>query len=530
MIGRHLFQGIDNRILFGISTFVVTMVLLGWVAINERPRMAAFEEQFSGRSIENGATLFVSNCASCHGVDGLGIAGFAPGLNNPQLFGHDYLAAVDEQIAQLRAQEAAALLEVVVLGADKAVVTAQIADWEAQLAELDVSSDAAQQLTEQIGEYQELLTLGDEEAVARLAAARAGLGAGSLSAQIAAIAEEVASREARVAEIMTIEEQLAIEGEDAPDAEEAAALDDRLAELNAELAETFDQSDALATLKQAYDRGLTNLAELEAGEGNEEETAKLREDLGLDTFSSAIAERQRTRDALLTEMTTAIARGYDPERPSRIDNLEWEGTFHSFVFSSVSSGRPVSISYWGGNQQMPAWSNASGGPLRDDEINDLANFVANYGREWTMADLLAVNQFALEPGLGGPSADVETIGDDVDAALVAIANLTGDAARGEALYLGETSTEALVVLGCASCHQAGNAPETQGTWTRILEQRLSEPQFGAYSPERYFAESVLRPTAYGAPGSWAVVMPTGFPNQLTAQDMADLLAFVQTQQ
>ena len=137
MIGRHLFQGIDNRILFGISTFVVTMVLLGWVAINERPRMAAFEEQFSGRSIENGATLFVSNCASCHGVDGLGIAGFAPGLNNPQLFGHDYLAAVDEQIAQLRAQEAAALLEVVVLGADKAVVTAQIADWEAQLAELD---------------------------------------------------------------------------------------------------------------------------------------------------------------------------------------------------------------------------------------------------------------------------------------------------------------------------------------------------------------------------------------------------------
>ena len=530
MIGRHLFQSIDNRVLFGISTFVVTMVLLGWVAINERPRMAAFEEQFSGRSIENGATLFVSNCASCHGVHGLGIAGFAPGLNNPQLFGHDYLAAVDEQIAQLHAQEGAALLEVAVLGADEAAVTAQIADWEAQLAELDTSSEASQQLTEQISDYQELLALGDEEAAARLAAARADLGAGSLGAQIAAMAEEVASREAILAEIVTIEEQLAAEGEDAPNAEVAAALDERLAELNAELSEIPDQSEALATLKGAYDRGLANLAELEAGEGNDEEIARLREDLGLDTFRSAIAERQRTREVLLTEMTTAIARGYDPERPSRIDNLEWEGTFHSFVFSSVSSGRPVSISYWGGNQQMPAWSNDSGGPLRDDEINDLANFIRNYGREWRMADLLAVNQFALEPGLGGPSADVETVGNDVDAALVAIANLVGDAARGEALYLGETPTEALVVLGCASCHQAGNAPETQGTWTRIFEQRLAETQFSTYAPERYFVESVLLPTAYGAPGSWAVVMPTGFPNQLTAQDLADLLAFVQTQQ
>ena len=530
MIGRHLFQSIDNRVLFGISTFVVTMVLLGWVAINERPRMAAFEEQFSGRSIENGATLFVSNCSSCHGVDGLGIAGFAPGLNNPQLFGHNYLAAVDEQIAQLRAQEAAALLEVAVLGAEESVATAQIADWEAQLVELDASSDAAQQLTEQISDYQELLALDDEEATARLAAARAGLGAGSLSAQIAAMADEVTAREAIRAEIVIIEEQLAAEGEDAPDAAAAAALDERLAELNVELSETIDMSEALATLKGAYGRGLTNLAELEAGEGNNEEIARLREDLGLDTFRSAIAEQQRAREALLTEMTTAIARGYDPERPSRIDNLEWEGTFHSFVFSSVSSGRPVSISYWGGNQQMPAWSNDSGGPLRDDEINDLANFITNYGREWRMADLLVVNQFALEPGLGGPSADVETIGDDVDAALVAIANLIGDAARGEALYLGETPTEALVVLGCASCHQAGNAPETQGTWTRILEQRLGEPQFSEYSPERYFVESVLLPTAYGAPGSWAVVMPTGFPNQLTAQDLADLLAFVQTQQ
>lgn len=530
MIGRHLFQSIDNRILFGISTFVVTMVLLGWVAINERPRMAAFEEQFSGRSIENGAALFVTNCASCHGIDGLGIAGFAPGLNSPQLFGHDYLAEVDDQIAVLRSQEANAQMEVAVLGEDEAVILAQIAEWEAQLEELDASGEDAFQLSKRIKSYQELLALGGEEAATRLASARKGIGAGSLSAQISILAEQVSKREAILSEVASIEGQLQAEGEAAPDAEALADLEQRLQDLNADLSEMLDQSEALSTLEDAYERGLANLVELEANDGNEEEIARLRENLGLDTFSSAIAERLREREALLTEMTTAIARGYDPERPNRIENVEWTGTFHSFVFSTVSSGRPVSISYWGGNQQMVAWSNDSGGPLRDDEINDLANFISNYEREWTMADLLAVNQFALEPGLGGPSADVETIGNDVDVALAAIANLVGDVVRGEALYSGEAPTEALVVLGCASCHQAGNAPETQGTWTRILEQRLAESQFSSYSPARYFVESVLLPSSYGAPGNWAVVMPTGFPNQLTAQDLADLLAFVQTQE
>ena len=529
MIGRHLFQSIDNRILFGIITFVVTMVLLGWVAINERPRMAAFEEQFTGRSIENGAVLFVTNCASCHGLDGLGIAGFAPALNNPQLFGHDYLESVDEEIAILSTRQAQARLVVTVLGSEMATVEAQLAEWEAELASLDASTTAAQDIANQIADYRELLALEEELAAQELAAARAGLGDGSLSAKITLLNEAVAERDALLAEIAGVEEQLAATDEEAPTEEEKADLAARLAEQNAQLAEMPDQSEALATLQDAYDRGSERLAELDTEAGNEDAIAELRASLGLDTFASAIQELERQRTALITDMSTAIARGYDPERPSRLDNLEWVGTFHSFLFSTVSAGRPVSISYWGGNQQMPAWSNDSGGPLRDDEINDLANFVANYARNWTMADLLAVNQFAQEPGLGGPSADVETIGNDVDAALAAIAGLAGDPIRGEALYVGEAPTEALVVLGCSSCHQAGSAPETPGTWSRILNQRLSEPEFSDYSPERYFVESVLLPTAYSAPGNWAVVMPTGFPNQLTAQDLADLLAFIRTQ-
>ncbi len=531
MIGRHLFQSIDNRILFGITTFMITMVLLGWVAINELPRMRAFEEQFLARSIENGASLFVANCTRCHGETGLGIAGYAPALNNPQLFGYDYMAELDAQIAQLHAEEKEMLLDIAVLGRDVTTVTAQIASWEAELSGLEQNSEDARELDAQIAAYKERLALDAELASQRLEFAQQRIGSDLLWSKIRILTEENSKREVLLAEQTLIEGQLAAEGEEAATQEEKNTLSQRLAEIQADIAALPDRSQELATLQASYDSGLAELRELESSGGDEEEINILRRALGLDTISAELAEKQSAREALLTEMTLAIARGYDPDRPDRLVNVEWGDTLHSFIFSSVEGGRPVSIAYWGDEQQMPTWSDKFGGPFRDDQITDLTNFILNYDREWTMGDLLAVNQFSLEPGQdGGGAADVETVGSDVQLALASIADLNGDVARGELLYEGQTPTEALVVLGCASCHQAGNAPETAGTWTRVLEQRLTEPQFIDYSPERYVVESILQVDAYEAPGSWAVVMPSGFSNQLTAQDLADLLAFIQTQE
>jgi len=87
---------IQNRVLLGITFFVGMMLLVGWIAINEPGRMQVFTDQYQGRSIEAGAALFQNNCSKCHGLDGKGNAGQAPGLKNPMLFG-DTNPAQDKQ-------------------------------------------------------------------------------------------------------------------------------------------------------------------------------------------------------------------------------------------------------------------------------------------------------------------------------------------------------------------------------------------------------------------------------------------------
>ncbi len=94
---RLIIPSIEGRILLGIVMFVSIMVLIGWVAINEPGRMAAFEEQHTARSIERGAELYAANCSNCHGKDGRG-GPQAPGLNSPHFFGFDFLATVNGEI------------------------------------------------------------------------------------------------------------------------------------------------------------------------------------------------------------------------------------------------------------------------------------------------------------------------------------------------------------------------------------------------------------------------------------------------
>ncbi len=102
--GRMLFERIENRVLVGVIAFVSIMVLVGWVAINENARMASFVRQYNARAIERGAELYAANCSTCHGADGRGGGGVAPGLNNPQFFGHDFIESTRKELASLNKQ------------------------------------------------------------------------------------------------------------------------------------------------------------------------------------------------------------------------------------------------------------------------------------------------------------------------------------------------------------------------------------------------------------------------------------------
>ena len=87
-------------------------------------------------------------------------------------------------------------------------------------------------------------------------------------------------------------------------------------------------------------------------------------------------------------------------------------------------------------------------------------------------------------------------------------------------------------FGCTSCHRDGaSAPDTVGTWTRILNERLAGPQFAGYIGERYLIESIVQPAIYVVDTYSSGVMPADFgTRQMTDQQLADVVAFLKTQE
>lgn len=380
--GKMLFERIETRIMVGITMFVATMVLVGWVAINEGARMAAFDRQFAARSIERGAAMFSTYCSTCHGTNGEGIAGRAPALNNPQLFGHDFMPEVNTERNALLAEQT--------------------------------------QLTNERN------------------------------------------------------------GSPAPTAEREAEIATRLSEIDTRLAEL--EQLALPIIQQAQQASL---------------------------------------------------RGYDVYKPNRLANVSWGSNLYNFIYSTMIHGRPVSNAYF--PDPMPNWAQVSGGPLRDDQVRDVVNFILNWNRDFTIEDLLAVQQFAIEPC--SPTAPCGETVDTVDTVIasggfeelrVQIDAADADPNAGQSLYNAQGLTGTGAILGCAGCHVGGaQAPALEGTWTRIQTERLPELTNYADGVD-YIIHSIIVPGEYLVP-PYTDLMPHNFGQILTVQDLANLIAYLESQ-
>ena len=423
---RLLIESIEGRILTGIIIFVVTTLLLGWIIINEPGRMAAFEEQHLGRSIERGAELFASNCSTCHAADARGIPGRAPALNNPQFFGFDPMNAVNAEIN---------------------VVNTQIAGFEAERTQL-------------------LAELGE-----------------------------------------------------GPEAERLTEITTRLEEIDAILDAEDGPRARLAVLKEERDAILVQLEEaIIAGYLPKYESEIL-------VLDPSEPDYDETLDLFLADNV------------ARTTQVGWGGTLHSYIVTTLVHGRPGSNNIW--PEPMATWAQVAGGPLRTDQINDIANYIVNFdkGDNWAIEDFLAVQQYALliaeDTGeVGEPIAVISSEFDPTDTISIsaAVEGFSGDPIRGEALYTGSERTEARSRLGCSSCHfNAAQGPDVVGTYPRVESERLTLPAFSGYTAMQYVVESILNPDAHTVEGFNSGVMIQTYANDLTLQDLADIVAYLETQ-
>jgi cytochrome c551/c552 len=105
---------------------------------------------------------------------------------------------------------------------------------------------------------------------------------------------------------------------------------------------------------------------------------------------------------------------------------------------------------------------------------------------------------------------------------------TGEAANGKSLTEG--------ALGCVGCHvlaAVGPAWLAQAGQPGIgarAETAFSAPDYTgkAQSAEQYLIESVVQSNAFVGPGFQPNIMPANYGERLSAQDLADILAYLKT--
>ena len=120
---------------------------------------------------------------------------------------------------------------------------------------------------------------------------------------------------------------------------------------------------------------------------------------------------------------------------------------------------------------------------------------------------------------GGNSAtDGENSGDG--------GRVTGDAARGEELFK-QTAAGAASAPGCITCHSLEAGVQLVGPSHAGLAI-VAGTRVSGQSAEEYLRESIVNPNAVVTEGFSEGVMYKNYGNELTDQEIADLVAFLLT--
>ena len=254
-------------------------------------------------------------------------------------------------------------------------------------------------------------------------------------------------------------------------------------------------------------------------------------------FTTAYAGRQVEAGAALFENNCKPCHGLDGKgtgrapalntpdlltNGSRLKEIGWSGTVRDYIHATIAGGRPrPSVQFQEYPERMPTWGQEFGGPLRDDQIQSITDFILNWGPAYANAT-------------AEPTVAITPVGTDITVQLP-----TGDAAQGEAL---------VTTLGCPACHISSGGADTvgpnwkptsannnEGVATRA-EKRFTAPDYKgqAKNAMQYLFESIVNPDAYIVPGNATYapggksLMPHDYATKISPEMMANVLAYLET--
>jgi mono/diheme cytochrome c family protein len=182
----------------------------------------------------------------------------------------------------------------------------------------------------------------------------------------------------------------------------------------------------------------------------------------------------------------------------RITEIGFSGSLRNYIKGVVAAGRPVkSRPEWA--QVMPTWGQRYGGPLRDDQVEQVTAYVLNWEKT-------ALQQTDAED----PWQSVMGVS--------AVAAPTGP----------QTPQQIFTSKGCIGCHAI--KPEDEGkVMVGPYLGKLNEvaptrkPDMKA---EDYVYESIVNPSAFNVPDFPSGVMPANFKDTISEEDLQKLVAWL----
>ncbi|HAJ35653.1 MAG TPA: hypothetical protein DCL15_08160 [Chloroflexi bacterium] len=203
----------------------------------------------------------------------------------------------------------------------------------------------------------------------------------------------------------------------------------------------------------------------------------------------------------------------------RLKDVGWTGSLHDYIASTVAAGRPSKVkSQWA--QMMPTWSQRFGGPLRDDQINNVTAFVLN----WEKDALLQGTPDNPDPWQPFDDAPSKAVAEDGSAPVAETPVESTGPRSPQELFAGANG------MGCSGCHNL-DLPQTADSRGPVGPNmanlyETAGTRVPGEDAATYIHNSIVAPNAYVSEGYMAGIMPQNFAERMTEEEINALVQWL----